>query len=123
MKKLQGLLIAIALITIGNSCRHHGNTDLSYSEDEHSYSLDAWFPENKTRDVEEYINHKIGSKSNMSFNNTKIDGDLVLDDHTTFYMQKSPGRLEIQLDKDKNAEESYLEIKSMCEGIKKVLAE
>lgn len=123
MKKITTLLFTLACITsIPSRVYNNGNTNIKYNETEHSYTMKAEFPEEKTRDVEEYMNHTIGTISNMSFINTQIDGSLALDDHTTFYIKKSPGILYITLDKDRNTDESYHEIKSMCEGIKKVLA-
>jgi hypothetical protein len=83
--------------------------------------MDAWFNEYQTPDVEEYMDDKIGGQSNISFANTHIDGRIGLDDHTNFYIKKSPGHVKIELDKRKNSAESYREIKSMCEGIKQVL--
>ncbi|MEO9070653.1 MAG: hypothetical protein ABI261_06430 [Ginsengibacter sp.] len=106
----------------GLSCVHNsGNTNIQYKETEHSYSMKADFPENETKEVEEYMNRTIGTINNMSFINTEIDGSLSLDDHTIVYIKKSPGILYITLDKDRNSDESYQEIKSMCQGIKKVL--
>ena len=66
---------------------------------------------------------KLVSRSNMSFVNSRIDGKLALDDHTTFYIKKYPGYLQIKLDKDENSAEAYERIKSMCEGIKKVISQ
>ena len=40
-------------------------------------------------------------------------------DHTTFYIKKYAGFLEIKFDKDENSDEGYQRIKSMCDGIKK----
>jgi len=123
MKKLFVLFIALAGITI-ISCRHFesNNTSISYSETDHYFSMRSYFGKAKTRNVEEYMDDRIGSGSNMSFVNTRIDGQLALDDHTTFYIKKHAGFLEIKLDKDKNSYASYEKIKSMCEGIKEVLA-
>jgi hypothetical protein len=124
MKRLPALLFALFFVSIGISCRdNNGNTDISYSESAHSYSMKAHFPGNKMRNVENYMDARIGKESNMSFVNAQIDGTLSLDDHTIFYIEKSPGTLKIKLDKDKNSDESYQEIKSMCEGIKKVLTD
>lgn len=67
------------------------------------------------------MDDRIGRKSNMSFVNTKIDGTVGLDDHATFYMEKSAGALKITLDKNKNSNENIREIKFMCEGIKEIL--
>ena len=83
--------------------------------------MKAYFSKSKTRDVEEYMNKRIGEKSNISFINMGSDATFTLDDHTTFYMKKAPGRIEIKLDKNENSDEAYHRIKSMCEGIKKVL--
>jgi hypothetical protein len=83
--------------------------------------MNAYFPKNKTRDVDEYMDDRIGRRSKMSFVNSRIDGTIALDDHTKFYIKKSPGVLEIKLDKDENSDEAYHEIKLMCQGIKKIL--
>ena len=83
----------------------------------------ARFNTGKTNDVDEFMDYKIGNKSNMSFVHSRIDGKLALDDHTTFYIKKYPGYLQIKLDKDENSVEAYERIKSMCEGIKKVIAQ
>jgi hypothetical protein len=101
----------------------HNDRDISinYSESDHYYSMNADFSKSKTRAVEEYMDSRIGSRSKMSFVNSRIDGTLALDDHTTFYIKKYPGIVEIKLDKDENSYEAYHRIKSMCEGIKKVL--
>jgi hypothetical protein len=121
MKKLPVLFYVLACITV-ISCRHHGrDISISYHDSDHYYSMNADFSKSKTRAVEEYMDSRIGRRSNRSFMNSQIDGTLALDDHTTFYIKKSPGLIEIKLDKDKNSEVAYRRIKSMCEGIKKVL--
>jgi hypothetical protein len=71
--------------------------------------------------VEEYMDNRIGAGSSMSFKNTRIDGELTLDDHSTFYIKKYPGLVEIKLDKERNSDEAFQRIKSMCEGIKQVV--
>jgi hypothetical protein len=83
--------------------------------------MDAWFNENRTRAVEEYLDEQIGRQNHTSFVNTRIDGRIGLDDHTTFLMEKYPGRLKIDLDKRKNSYDGYREIKYLCEGIKEVV--
>ena len=121
MKKQTALFFAFVCFTL-ISCRHHANTSISLRESDHYFSMKAYFSENRTRDVEEYMDDKIGERSNMSFVNTRIDGQLSLDDRTQFYMKKSPGHVEIKLDKNENSNKSYQRIKSMCEGIKEVIA-
>ncbi len=121
MKKLHLFYLLTCLSVF--ACMHRdGNTDITYSENDQYYSMNAYFSRSQTRNVEKYMDRKIGRRSNMSFVNSRIDGTIGLDDHTTFYIKKYPGVLEIKLDKDKNSYESYEEIKSMCIGIKKVLA-
>ena len=122
MKKLAFLIFVIACITV-LSCRRfgNGNIDISYSESGHYYSMKAHFSKSKTTNVDEYMDSRIGRTSNMSFVNSRIDGKLALDDHTTFYIKKYPGFIEIKLDKNENSYPSYEKIKSMCEGIKKVV--
>jgi len=123
MKKLSVFLFALLFLSIYPSCRYKGNTDISYSESAHGSSMKAYFPGNKMRSVENYLDDRIGRESNMSFVNAQIDGTLSLADHTTFYIEKAPGTPKIKLDKDKNSYQSFHEIKSMCEGIKKVLTD
>jgi len=122
MKNIPALFYALVCITV-ISCRYNdnGNINISYSESRHYYSMKAHFSKSKTRDVDEYMDNRIGTGSNMSFLNTRIDGRLALDDHTTFYIKKYAGFIQIKLDKDENSDEAYQKIKSMCEGIEKVL--
>jgi hypothetical protein len=122
MKKQTFLFYALMVVGV-TSCRWHGhgNTNFSYSDRDHYYSMKARFDKNKTEKVEHYMNNKIGDRSNMSFTNTRIDGQIALDDHTTFYIKKYPGFLEIKFNKEENSYESYQQIRAMCEGIKEVI--
>jgi hypothetical protein len=120
MKKLHILLFyVVACITFASCIHNNHDTNITYNEDDHYYSMKAYFPKSETRDVDEYMDDRIGRRSKMSFVNSRIDGTIALDDHTNFYIQKSPGVLKIKLDKDENSEDSYHQIKSMCQGIKK----
>jgi len=106
------------------SCRHLNNHDINIKirESGHYYTMRACYDRNETRRVEEYMNSRIGRRGNMSFTNSRIDGTLGFDDHTTFYIRKYPGYLELKFDKNKNSRESYYTVKAMCEGIKKVVS-
>jgi len=122
MKKLPVLFYALVCMTI-TSCMHNDHDiNITLSESGHYYSMKAYFSRNQTRDVERYMDSRIGRRSNMSFVNSQMDGMIALDDHTTFYIKKSPGLLKIKLDKNENSDEAYKRIRSMCEGIKTVLA-
>src|ERR1700704_5353193 len=121
MKKQTSLFFVMAcMLVIG--CRHHGNTSISFTETKHFYSMEAWFNKSMTSDIEHYMDKRIGSESNMSFVNTRIDGRLSLEDQSTIYIKKYPGYLRIKLDKDENSGDSYERIRDMCEGIKRLLA-
>lgn len=102
-------------------CRHKGGISIHYSESKDYYGMNAWFDERKTRAVEEYMDDKIGRRSDISFVNTRIDGSMRLDNRITIFINKFPGHLKIELDKRKNSADSYRQIKSLCEGIKEVL--
>jgi len=122
MKKLTVLFFAVLTCVSLNSCwRNNHNINIAYSEYDHYYTMNAHFPRSETRDVDEFMDDRIGKGSKMSFVNSRIDGTITLDDHTKFYIKKSPGVLEIKFDKDENTDEAYHTIKSMCQGIKKVL--
>ena len=122
MKKLPALFFYVAACITICSCMHNDHdTSISYKDADGYYYMKAHFNRSKTRDVEEFMDDRIGKRSKMSFVNSQIDGTLALDDRTTFYIKKYPGILEIKLDKDENSGSSYRQIKSMCEGIKKVL--
>ena len=121
MKKLTLFFYALACIT-ATSCIHHDHDiSITYNDADYYYSMNAHFSKSKTRDVERYMDRKIGERSSMSFVNSRIDGELALDDHTMFYIKKYPGYLEIELNKDENSDEAYERIRSMCEGVKEVL--
>ena len=100
---------------------HQGTTSLKLSETDHYYNMEAWFYENRTDDVEAYMDEKIGRANNVSFSASRIDGRLTLGDRTTFFIKKFPGHIEIKLDKGENSPGSYQKIKSLCEGIREVL--
>src|SRR5437868_4095971 len=99
------LLCNLFLLYFSVSCTqfNNHNIDIHISDSQHNYKFLAHYNKMKTRNVEEYMDDKIGRNSNMSFVNTRIDGKLALDDHTTFYIKKYPGYLEIKLDKNENS--------------------
>jgi hypothetical protein len=120
----------ISIAAVGNllmvyfslSCgQPHHNTSLQVSESQHYFKLVAHFDKNKTKKVEMYMDKKIRGEGDMSFVNSRIDGKLALDDHTTFYIKKYPGYLEIKLDKEENPANSFKEIKGMAEGLKSII--
>ena len=121
MKKLSVLLYTLVCIAVISCIHHNGNVNIAYHDADQYYSMNADFSKSKTSVVEYYMDRKIGTKNNISFVNVQSDAILTLDDHTRFYMKKVPGHIEIKLIKAENSYEAYYKIKSMCEGMKKVL--
>jgi hypothetical protein len=113
------LLMLCLSLSCGQMNGH--SVSMQVSDSERYFKMRAQFNKNKTRNVELYMNKRIGDASNMSFINARIDGTLALDDHTTFYIKKYPGYLEIKLDKYENSVHSLEEIKDMAEGLKSVI--
>jgi hypothetical protein len=95
---------------------------ITVSESEDWYKISADYPEEKTgkvqRSMDEYL-----EPSGMSFVNARIDGNIVLDNKSNFYLKTSPGILKIKLDKHKNSMASYRRMKKLGEELKDLLAE
>lgn len=118
MKKLAILLsIIIVLISCGFP---DGSINIKHSEYDHYYEITAKFNPDRTAAVERWLNKELAI-GDISFAKTGIDGNITLDNQTTFYMKKSPGFLNIKLDKKKNSYESFKKIRTVCEGINEVV--
>ena len=55
------------------------------------------------------------------FVNTRMNGEITLDNKTTFYIKKSPGYLNIKFDKVKNSDEAYVKVKAILDRIGEVV--
>ena len=82
--------------------------------------MTAKFNPDKTSAVERWLDKELAT-GDVSFANIQIDGNITLDNQATFYMKKSPGFLNIKLDKEKNSDAIYRKIRSVCEGINDVV--
>ena len=113
---------AFIVITCNSSCmhRHHG-TSIQIRENHTFFSMEAYFDENKTRKVQQFMNSELGDRNSVSFTNTRMDAMITLDDKTTFYMKSFPGELKIKMNKLENSYQSYTEIKDLCEGLKEII--
>ena len=120
--KQPGNLFYALLCSLLVSCGYHDNkTSISFRDKDQFYSMNAHFSKNRTRAVERYMNEKLGRQNGFSFTNTESDADFTLDDGTRFHLRKYPGHVAIKLDKSRNSDEAYHNIKSMCEGMKEVI--
>ena len=97
-----------------------GSISIKHSVYDHYYEMTAKFNPDRTAAVERWLNKELAI-GDMSFAKTEIDGDITLDNQTTFYMKKTPGFLNIKLDKEKNSDAVYKKIRSVCEGINDVV--
>ena len=121
MKKIHILLFVLTLSTMIISCGFpDGSISIKHSQYDHYYEMTAKFNPEKTTKVDKWLDKEL-SAGDMSFVNTRMDGEITLDDKTTFYLKKSPGYLHIKFDKEKNSDEAYYKIKSVCEGINDVV--
>jgi hypothetical protein len=100
--------------------QHGHNISISVRESGHTYHLYASYNRNKTRMLQRYLDKRLHSDI---FTNTRLKGNIALEDHTNFYVLSNPGRLVIKLDRDDNSVASYLRIKALGDEIKRKLAE
>ena len=121
MKKLSFKLCVLVICTTIISCGFPGGSvSIKHSQYDHFYEMTAKFNSQKTTQVERYLDKEL-SVGDMSFVNTGMDGEITLDNKTTFYIKKSPGYLRIKFDKKKNSDEAFTKIRSVCEGINEVV--
>ena len=116
------MLFSIAsLMTTFTSCRYAGGShSIKHSQYDHYYEMTAEFNPERTDEVDRYLDQELSS-GNMSFVNSRIDGNIALDDKTTFYIKKKPGYLNIKFDKEKNSEAAFTKLKGVLEGIGEVV--
>ncbi|MVM31467.1 hypothetical protein GO755_15585 [Spirosoma sp. HMF4905] len=112
--RLSGLLFIIALL----ACCDGDDRKISVTDSDDTYEFFAKFDKHETERVQNFINTQVAPSS---FSGDHVDVTTTLDDHTKFKLEESPGKVRIELDKGDNSDASYRRIKSMCEGIKKIL--
>lgn len=103
--------------------RHNNSIDISISESHDIYKLQAAYNEDKTGEVQGYINRQIEPNRLFSSTEDYFDANTELKDRTKFYIKSSPGKLMIKLNKRENSYASCARIKNMCEGIAGILKE
>ncbi|MBA4852858.1 hypothetical protein [Emticicia sp. BO119] len=122
MKKLFNLvLITVISVGIFSSCGHRGDISIKHSETNDFYKFSAHFPKDRTKEVQRYLDSKLENGGDFSFENSRIDGTIALDNKMNFYIKMYPGNLKIELDKSKNSYENYARMKKMGEEMGKML--
>jgi len=121
MKRSAVLSFVISICLTIISCGFpNGSISIKHSEYDHYYEMTAKFNPDKTPAVERWLDQEL-SAGDMLFANTEIDGDITLNDKSVFYIKKSPGFLNIKLDKEKNSDAVYKRIRSVCEEINEIV--
>jgi hypothetical protein len=118
MKKLAILLFPV--LTILSCGFPNGSVSIKHSQYDHYYEMTARFNPDRTTKVENFLDKELAG-GNKTFANSELNGEITLDDKTTFYVKKSEGYLNIKFDKEKNSEEAYAKVKSVLEGIGEVV--
>lgn len=122
MKKLFNLvLITVLSVSIFSSCKNKGDISISHSESNDFYKFIARFPEDRTKEVQRYMDSKLENGGDFSFENSRIDGTIALDNKMNFYIKMYPGSLKIEMSKSKNSYENYARMKKMGEDMGKIL--
>jgi len=111
------LSLCIAIISCGFP---GGSVSIKHSQYSHYYEMTAKFNPDRTAAVERWLDKELAT-GDVSFTNTEIDGNITLDNQATFYIKKSPGYLNIKLDKEKNSAAVYQQVRAVCEGINEVV--
>jgi len=121
MKNSAIVFCVLSLYIASISCGFPGGSiSIKHSEYDHYYEMTAKFNPDRTAAVERWLDKELAS-GDVSFTNTEIDGNITLDNQATFYIKKSPGFLNIKLDKEKNSDAMYQKVRSVCEGINEVV--
>ena len=102
------------------SCHRHGNIHINYKDKEDSYSMKARFDPDRTPAVDRYLNRAIGDANRISFQSIS-HSTIRLQNGAIFKIDKSPGRMEINLRKSENSDYAVHQMKRVCEGVKGVL--
>jgi len=117
MKNSAIFFFTLSLCIAISSCGFPGrNISIEHSEYSHYYEMTAKFNPDRTVAIERWLDKELPA-IDVSFINTEIDGNITLDNQATFYMKKSPGFLNIKLDKEKNSDAIYRKIRTVCDGI------
>lgn len=122
-KDLVSVVFGLIIIAGMSSCFHRHNISITMSDDEDEYEMEALYKRSQTHAVQVYLDEHLISNSLVSFKNQPVDEEVTLDDNTTFYINSSPGELNIKINKRNNSEESCEKLKQVCEDLKDILAD
>ncbi len=100
---------------------NENNVSITVQEQKDEYQFYATYNRDKTDDVQEYLSENL-KENGVDFTEDNYNGiNVVLNDHTKFYLESSPGKIKIKLDKSENSEASCKKVKRICDELKDVL--
>jgi hypothetical protein len=121
MRKI--VIICLSVVVLLSSCFHHrNNIDVTLTEDERKYEMNAAYHPNQTARVQRFIQSQLQPATIFKNTNSDVDVNAVLSDDTKLYIKSNKGSLQIKLNKEDNSEASYYRIKKMCEDVKDLIA-
>ncbi|MEN9686440.1 MAG: hypothetical protein RLZZ28_2226 [Bacteroidota bacterium] len=117
-----GIFITVCFFTVVfHHISNRNGIAIKVNENDNHYRFYASYERYKAKKLQHFIDAKL--HTNYFFNNTRMNGQVVLDDHTSFYLRTTPGKIYINLDKHQNDDISYTRIKQLGEEIKIKLTE
>ncbi|SDL16384.1 hypothetical protein [Siphonobacter aquaeclarae] len=118
---MRNLLFVLLLLT---GCAHRGDyLSFKVNDSDETFQLSAEYNPDKTEQVQEYLDEKLTTGNDASFENAEIDATMTLNDKTHFYIRSNPGELLIRFNKSENSKASYLKMKELSKGLKDVLTD
>lgn len=121
MKKISYLFISgLIMVSIAAVAFKHNNnkTNIAFTETKNSYQLKAYYNAKETKDVARYIDAALKPEAIFQ-QQADLDRQVVLHDHTRFYIKVSAGKLLLRLDKTANTKAGFDRIRKICQGVAK----
>ncbi len=92
----------------------------SVTDSEKQFKIKADYPAANYDEVCAYLEDQLGPYTNLSFGNTEIDGQVVLDNRVSFYLVTAPGKLRITFNKRENSLRIYEQFRQMGNELRDV---
>lgn len=98
------------------------NIKITVSEDEDEFSLMAYYPKDKSKEVQAAIENELHLQGDISLENVEVKNYETRDKQMKFYIKSEAGYFKIVLDKSENSRDSREKLKVLNETIKGILA-
>lgn len=115
-------LVGVAVFvtyTFDNIFKHEDELSIKVREKDNSFEIRAYFHRRKTKMIQRYMDQQLGA--NALFENSRMEGKVVLDDHSTFFVKTKPGYVFINMKKSENDSTALANMKELEKGIRERL--